>query len=91
MSLQFIHVMSTHEAKAVIFASTSGYHVDIGHCIACQLVDYSISILVMSTRYHHYHCQHLQAPTPANDARRRCHGRRRHFTRMDHCVTPTAR
>jgi len=57
--------MSVYEAKAVIFASTSGSPVDGGHCNVCQLVGYSISILVMSTRYHHHHvnaCKRRREP-----------------------------
>ena len=66
----FIHVTPTHKAKAVIFASTSESPVDDGHCNVCQIVGYSISILLMSTRSHHRYRQHLQAPTSADDARR---------------------
>jgi len=44
------------------------------------VVGYSVSILVTSTLYHNHHRQHLQALTTASDERRRCHGRRRHFT-----------
>jgi len=44
------------------------------------VVGYSVSILVTSTLYHNHHRQHLQAPTPASDARRCFNGRRRHFT-----------